>query len=311
MRLAMEPGRAYSDMTDSTEQTDPVELAVILTTYNRAHLIDESLAALAEQEWGSGTWEIVLVDNNSTDHTGKVLDRWAEKMPVPARVVEATAGQGPSFARNAGVRATRARSVAFVDDDDMLAADWVATIGRSLRLNTVVASRHEFERLNDPILAATRTNQTVGLGSFHGVPVVSGGGLGCHREIWEGVGGSNPDFRTGQDIDFSLRLERLGRATPTFCADAVYHPRLRTGVRAAFEQGERFGRSWVRLHKVHGELVEYQRLPLRRWLRRWVALGLRMKKLTISTQRLRWGFDIGYELGRIRGTIVYRTWAAE
>ena len=65
----------------------PLDLTVVVPTHNRADLIEETLAALAEQEWAGGRWDIVLVDNDSTDATPEILERWAERMPVPTRIV--------------------------------------------------------------------------------------------------------------------------------------------------------------------------------------------------------------------------------
>ncbi len=285
------------------------ELTVVFTTHNRGHLIDESLAALAQQDW-DGDWEIVLVDNDSSDDTPTVLRSWAERMPVDVQVVNETAGHGPSYSRNAGVRNSKGVNVAFVDDDDLVSPGWVAAIGEALREYELVGSRHDFELLNPPVLAATRTNQLTELGRFYGLPVVSGGGLGVRRELWELAGGSNQSFRTGQDIDFAIRLGKVASPTATMCQNALYHMRLRDGALDAFEQGERFGRAWVRLHAEHDDVAVGPSLSLRQWARRWVALGLRIRKLNDPAQRIRWSFDVGYEVGRVTGAIRYRRWAA-
>lgn len=283
-------------------------MSVIFTAYNRAEMIDEGLDAIARQEW-SGSWEVLLVDNNSTDGTGQRLREWAERMPVSAVVVQATDGQGPSFSRNAGARAASGKNLAFIDDDDVIGEGWVASMASALREHDVVGSMHDFTKLNPSELAATRHNQSTDLGSFYGIPVVSGGGAGCRRAVWERVGGSNTSFRTGQDIDFALRVASLGDARVGFASDAVYHVRLRSEASKGFGQGERFGRAWVRLHAVHGDKVEYVGLSARAWGRRWLALALRMRKLRDPMQRRRWSFDVGYELGRLHGAFTYRTWA--
>ena len=295
-------------MNNASAHSQSVELSVVFTTFNRADVIDEGLSALADQIW-DGTWEAVLVDNNSTDDTFDVLEHWAEKIAVPVSVVRAVEGQGPSFARNAGVLAAKGSHVAFIDDDDVIGPGWVGAIADALRIHDVVGSRHEYERLNPPAIAETRHNQTTSLGAFYGIPVVSGGGAGYRREIWERVGGSNTDFRSGQDIDFALRVASLGDVRVGFADDAIYHVRLRPDARKGFEQGERFGRAWVRLHAEHGDKVVYEPLTVRAWCRRWVALGLRSRKLLDPIQRRRWSFDVGYELGRLRGAVVYRKWA--
>ena len=289
------------------DASDPTELTVVVTTHNRADLIDDTLAALAAQRW-NGDWDVLLLDNGSTDHTPEILERWVEKMPVPARIVTAGERHNPSYARNAAVDSTTATSVAFVDDDDLIADGWVAAIGTALRTHELVGSRHEYHRLNHPSFARERCGQTATLNRFYDLPVVSGGGMGCRRALWLTVGGSNEAFRTGQDIDFALRVARIGTVTPHLCLDAEYSVRLRDGARAAFEQGERMGRALVRLRAVHTPALETTPGATRRWLRRWVALVLRMKKLRSETQRRRWAGDVGHELGRLRGMVAHRTW---
>ena len=78
------------------------ELSIVVTAHNRADIVEETLASLAEQEW-DGDWDVVLVDNDSSDATLEVLERWADKMPVPTAVVEARDDHNLCYARNAGV----------------------------------------------------------------------------------------------------------------------------------------------------------------------------------------------------------------
>ncbi len=110
-----------------------MQLSVVLSTWNRAHLLGDSLRALAAQEVPPGlAWEIVVVDNNSTDATPRVVAEFAEAFArrspaVPIRRVFEPA-QGLSHARNRGVREARGAIVAFSDDDVLPASDWVAAI---------------------------------------------------------------------------------------------------------------------------------------------------------------------------------------
>ena len=291
-------------MADSTE---PLEVTIVLLTRNRADLVEQTLASLAEQEW-DGDWDILFLDNDSTDETPAILERWADKMPVATRTVIATGGRGVPYVRNAAVAATDARSVVFVDDDDVLRPGFVAAMGAALRDHEFVGPRHEYHTLNDERTARDRTGQTTALTRFDGVPVVAGGGFGCRRGVWHQVGGNDETFGTGQDIDFSMRVAALGTVTPYFCADAVYCVRVRRTTRSAFRQGRRMARAAVRVHKVHTSHVRPQPDATRRWLRRWVALTLRVRGLRVETNRPRWAFDIGHEIGRITGMISYRTW---
>ncbi len=292
-------------MADHTAAT---ELTVVVTAHNRADVIDETLASIAEQRW-DGDWDLLLLDNDSTDATPEILHRWADEMPVPTRVVAATERHNPSYARNTAVAATDAASVAFVDDDDVIGEGWVAAIGDALRTHELVASRHDYRRLNDPAQIKDRVNQTTALSTFHGTPVVSGGGLGCRRSLWNAVGGSNEAFRTGQDIDFALRVAAHGDVEPVLVDDAEYSVRLRSAAAKAFGQGERMGRAEVRLRAAHTPDAALAADAGRRWARRWLALALRIRGLGSEANRRRWAFDVGHEIGRLRGMVVHRTWA--
>src|SRR3954463_11732371 len=89
------------------------KLSVILPTFNRAASLQQALAALLHQTADPGSYEIVVVDNNSTDGTAAVVALHDD--PRVRLVTEPR--QGLSFARNAGLAASQAPLVAFTDDD--------------------------------------------------------------------------------------------------------------------------------------------------------------------------------------------------
>ena len=110
--------------------TDPVagqgaHLEVVICTYNRSADLDRCLGALALQGADFALWRVTVIDNNCTDDTPQVVARWAETRLLPglSRVVETRQGLTP--ARQRGIGDSRADWVALVDDDCMLAPDWV------------------------------------------------------------------------------------------------------------------------------------------------------------------------------------------
>jgi glycosyltransferase involved in cell wall biosynthesis len=103
----------------------PIELDVVVCTYNNAPSLDLTLAALRAQRVGGGVdWRIVVVDNNCTDDTEDVVARHAAESPVPLTIVREPE-QGLTPARLRGVRSTTGDWIAFVDDDCLLAEDWI------------------------------------------------------------------------------------------------------------------------------------------------------------------------------------------
>ncbi|MEO0494452.1 MAG: glycosyltransferase family A protein [Actinomycetota bacterium] len=283
------------------------ELAVIVTTHNRADLVDEALASLADQTWRDGSWKVVVVDNASTDATPEVLARWAGQMPVPFEIVTATDGRGPSYARNAGVDAAAAPNLAFVDDDDIVGAGWVAAIGEALRNEPLVASRFDYDRLNPPAVAAHHVVNVDALPCVGDTPVASSAGLGCRRDLWERLGGNDTALRHGEDIDFSLRAS-AGGTDPAFEPGAVYHVRLRDGAGEAWRRGRHLGRASVDLHVRHGRERGERRDRLGVVLRSYLGYLARVPDLARSDRRIAYAEQLGRRIGRLEGSFRHRIW---
>lgn len=105
-----------------------MELSVILCTYNRCHNLKPCIGALAGQEGLDGVkWEVVVVDNNSTDPTRATVESIAAESSI--RIRYAFAGeQGLSFARNRGIQEAAGRYLCFIDDDIEVTPGWLSAL---------------------------------------------------------------------------------------------------------------------------------------------------------------------------------------
>jgi glucosyl-dolichyl phosphate glucuronosyltransferase len=109
-----------------------VDVSVVVCSYNRAPSVGLTLAALARQVTPPGrVWELVLVDNNSSDSTPDLVQAFAASAPMPVRY-HFEARQGLSYARNAGLTLARGRIIAFTDDDVTPAPDWVESVASTM-----------------------------------------------------------------------------------------------------------------------------------------------------------------------------------
>ncbi|MCP3959639.1 MAG: glycosyltransferase [bacterium] len=103
--------------------------SVVIPTYNRMDVLPEVLAALERQE-GAPSFEVVVIDDGSTDGTARWLR--SRGFQVPVEVLSQT-NQGPAAARNWGVRTARGGRVAFLGDDTVPSRGWLATHDRAGR----------------------------------------------------------------------------------------------------------------------------------------------------------------------------------
>ncbi len=107
---------------------EPVDISVIVCTFNRAASLRNTLESLRGQivpAWVG--WEVVIVDNNSRDDTPKVVEGFAFHAAFPLRYVREER-QGLSNARNRGIAESRGRHIAFTDDDVIAPPGWATAL---------------------------------------------------------------------------------------------------------------------------------------------------------------------------------------
>jgi len=93
-------------------------VTVLIATYNRARDLDAAITSVLDQSLPRQDYEVVVVDDGSTDDTLAVLARWGDAIVVVARPHE-----GVEAACNAGIAVARGRSLVRVDSDDVVERD--------------------------------------------------------------------------------------------------------------------------------------------------------------------------------------------
>ncbi len=101
----------------------PLTLGVVIPCYNEADVIAACLDALVQQ---SGVHEIVVVDNNSSDDTVKIVKRYQQKYRMIRLLSEPS--QGVQFARNAGLNAADSDIIARIDADSIVEKNWATEL---------------------------------------------------------------------------------------------------------------------------------------------------------------------------------------
>ncbi len=103
-----------------------MDLSLLISTYNRAGLLAQTLEHIGAQAVRASTrWEVIVVDNNCTDSTAEVVRSFAGDLRFPALRYLREPRQGVAFGRRLGFLESRGELVAFVDDDCLLASDWI------------------------------------------------------------------------------------------------------------------------------------------------------------------------------------------
>jgi GT2 family glycosyltransferase len=285
-----------------------VELSVVLPSHNGARTIGAQLDALAGQQW-SREWELVVVDNRSTDETSSIVEGYRDRLPS-LQVVAADEKAGISYALNRGVGAARGASVAFCNDDDLVAPGWLAAMGDSLREHELVAGSLEHHRLNEAWMIGVRGEpQSDGLpewGFLPHLPFAFGATIGVRRELHDSVGGFDESLVTAEDMDYCWRLQRAGAEIHFVPAAITYH-RMRGDLRGLWRQAFMYGRGNVAVYKKHRGLgMKRAPHPWRRGTRAWLGLG---KRALLAWNKPRFAllvWHLGLRMGMLKGSVEQR-----
>ncbi len=213
--------------------TTLLDASVVICTRNRSDVFAQTCREVLRQELREGHWELLIVDNNSTDDTLEIAYALAAENPAMVRVhVEKRLGL--SAARNSGIKHSSGSFVLFLDDDAIPDPGWLETMTRELSRNNVEcvggAVRPVFQgelpkwflgRFLKYLSAWNPGDKRVLL---EHPEYPRGTNMGFRREVFERVGGffeglgrSGRSLLSCEEIELCLRVARLG-------GDIVYTP---------------------------------------------------------------------------------------
>jgi glycosyltransferase involved in cell wall biosynthesis len=281
-----------------------IEVSVIVPARDAAATLEDQLDALAGQTF-DGRWEVVLVDDGSTDATAEIAVRWAERIPS-LTVLSSVVPGGPSQARNIGTRVARGRLVAYCDADDVVSTGWLAGLVSALSHHEMATGPIDLARLNPYRFYAWRPapgwSQPLPRWMGYLSPVM-GCNMAVRRETFDLVGGFDESCATGGDFDFSWRVQLAG-GTVGFDLAAVVHWRLRSGW-AYFRRSFEYGTAQVELYRRFRD--QGLRRRLLRGAVRLAGIVLGAPLLFVPNYRYGWLTLAGEELGRVKGSLRART----
>lgn len=112
-------------------------ITVIIPVYNGSSTIERCLDSLAYQTMPRDTYEIVVVDDGSTDNTSTIVNQWISDHPNLTVSLVYQENAGPAAARNYGVQVAQANVLLFTDADCAPLADWIEAMGRPFGLERI------------------------------------------------------------------------------------------------------------------------------------------------------------------------------
>jgi glycosyltransferase involved in cell wall biosynthesis len=181
--------------------------SVVVCTWNRAHLLPRALDSMLAQTEGS--WEVLVVDDGSTDGTGGVVQKYVEADPR-FRYLEQESRGGVANARNQGAQAARGTYITFLDSDDAYTPTHLALRHAYLAAHPHVELLHGgVEIIGDPYVPDKDEPSRL----IHLSECVVGGTFVIHRDVFQKVGWFDASKLYADDADFFERTVSAGITT--------------------------------------------------------------------------------------------------
>jgi len=249
----------------------PPVVSVVIPTFNRVELLHECLTALETQQMAKEAFEVLVVDDGSTDSTIDLLETQSCASPITIRWFRQSHG-GPAAARNLGVRHAQGNLIAFTDDDCIPAPDWLGALTAELPDDATCAG------VGGPIRCAQETSvsryidraKLVSHWIEDGVVeyLITANALYRATYLIE-IGGFDTGFLLagGEDVDLSYRLRRSGyslRVTERGTVRHHHHDTLSSFFRMSWRHG--FGAAQL----VHRNLASPQKTGVIALAKSWV-----------------------------------------
>jgi glycosyltransferase involved in cell wall biosynthesis len=283
----------------------PQLVTVVIPARNAADVLPGQLEALSRQEYPDA-WEVVVVDNDSSDGTAAVAAEWQHKFPE-LRVVDARAVAGINHARNAGAAAARGDLLLFCDADDAAEPGWLRAMAVAAADAHLVGGYTQPYAVHNQRACGWRPPQprdhlpTM----MDYLPYAVGASLGVRANVLRALGGFNEAYAGGGDeVELCWRAQ-LASYDLAFAPDAVMRYRIRERLWPLVRQGYGYGRAdaqLMRQFRAHGLPPVTARAAARGWLR----LLRRLPELTSRELAGRWWYGAAWRSGRLAGSIRYR-----
>jgi glycosyltransferase involved in cell wall biosynthesis len=225
--------------------------SIIIPLYNRPQEIKELLETLTQQTYKQ--FEVLVIEDGSVNDAAEIVESFTDKLDV-RYFVKANEGQG--FTRNFGFERAKGDYFVIFDSDCLIPADYLQIVNDHLNATwldayggpddahssfTAVQKAISYSMTSPFTTGGIRGNKK-GLGQFHPRSF----NMGVSRGVWEKVGGFIIT-RSGEDIEYSIRIHSAGFKIGLIPDAKVYHKR-RTSFYQFYKQLHFFGRARINVY---------------------------------------------------------------
>lgn len=249
-------------------------ISIIVPVYNGERTIGACLDSLVSQDYPPDSYEIIIVNNNSTDKSCDIIREY------PVTLLHERGIQTSYAARNRGISAARGEIVAFTDADCIAASDWLRELvtpftvldepgqGKEAIVGGVGGQVLDSEPQNEVeqfICSLQLFSHYRQENSY--LPVLMTNNAAYRRKDLLALGSFNEQLYTGADIDLAWRIQLVAGAQVVYAPQAIVYHVHRSTLRSMAKQFRRHGFGEIFLDAMYKDRPGYKRTPKRQLIR--------------------------------------------
>ncbi|MEM7770026.1 MAG: glycosyltransferase [Cyanobacteria bacterium P01_A01_bin.37] len=283
-----------------------MDITVILPCFNAAKTISAQLDALSEADC-SESWELLIVDNGSTDSTLEVVKKYQQSFQY-LEIIEALDKKGSGYVRNVGVNHAKASKILFCDADDRVSENWLKVMSAALDSHEFIAGGLTLEHINElwrvpkqtPFGTKDKPQEDVFSSRFDpDIRYAPACNMGIRKNVHVAVGGFDESIPFNVDYDYCWKVSLAGYRL-TFISEGLIEYRLRHDLKGTYKQRYNWGKWGVFIYRKHigkGKLIDRAKFILGGW-RHLPALILKVRCKSDVFELIAW---MGGRMGEVDG----------
>ncbi len=273
-------------------------VSVIIPVYNGERTLAICLESLLNQNYPRDSYEIIVVENGSTDRTAAIAQSYQVRLLHSAE-------RGPSAARNLGIASSHAEIIAFTDADCIAHVDWLRELVQPYSdarvggvAGEILAYKHDELNIIENFLDEFPPLQNFMKGEVEFRPYLFTANASYRRDILQKLNGFNTSLFTAEDVDLSWRVQIITEFNVCYAPQAIIYHHHRSTLKGLCRQYRQYGFGEITLDMIYKSQPGYPRnlsFQLRRILKQICTLPNYLISTGIRHYRLRRGYITPYQ----------------
>lgn len=282
-------------------------VSVVVPVYNAELMIGACIEALLAQDYPKEHYEIIIVDNGSSDQTAQIIKQY------PVKYLLENTAQSSYAARNKGAQEAKGETLAFTDADCVADPNWLKNGIKAFADEKVGCVAGEIQAAHpesdiEKYLAEKNELSQIKTSPDFPLPYPKTANAFYRKDVFDIIGFFEQKWISGGDADFAWRMQLETSYKLVFDSKALVRHKHRATIRQMFNQCCKWGGGYSLLVKKYKSQIKSRTVKQKIWIIKKIFItSIRLALLSPFISRLSWEskkkyYDdisfVGWELGK-------------